>query len=248
MKNTNTKLATVGALAASLLFTSCDSDNNNNTTPDAATIPVTISMQAVGPVGFAPAFFVTHDGSYDFFDTGSAASAELEPMAEIGDVTDILSTVPTGFYSTSVTGESRPPIAPGETFSVGTLMVSQENRYFTYGSMILPTSDTFVGNNNPTQFDLYQLLEASPTGTVTITVNRLYDAGTEVNDFLTSPGGPLVGAPVGVATDGVDENSIITLSEPDFYNNYLNAGDFDVSTINPNGVDVAIITISRTDQ
>ncbi len=243
---TLSKSLTIGSLAAASLFSaSCDSDNNNVSTTDAeaAAIPITITMQANGPVAFAPSFFVTHDGSFDFFDTGSVASAALEPMAELGDVSDIVASVSTDSYSTFTSG----PIAPGSATTTVTLMVSEENRYFTYGSMVLPTSDTFIGNNSPTAFDLYQLLEDSADGTVTIDVSRLYDAGTEVNDFLTSPGGPLVGAPTGVDTDGVDENASITLSEPDFYNEYLNAGDFDVSTINPEGANVATITITRTD-
>ena len=97
------------------------------------------------------------------------------------------------------------------------------------------------------------MLEDSPDGTVTIEVTELYDAGTEINDFLTSEGNDDVddledgGLPDG-GGPGVDENGVITLHTPTFYNEYLNPGDFDVSTLNPNGAVVARITITIEEQ
>lgn len=224
------------ASASSLFIVSCDNDdsvsNNTNTERE-----VQITFTANGPLAFAPLLFVAHDGSYDSFDTGSTASSALEPMAEVGDISSLTNEVPTSAVSVSSDGVT----AVGSTFTV-TMTISEANSYFSYVGMILPSSDTFIGNNDPLSIDLSSLLNNDTP--IVINVNRLYDAGTEVNDFLTSPGGPLVGAPEGVATDGVDENGNITLSEPNFYDDYLNAGTFDVSAINPNGADVAQITIT----
>lgn len=241
MKNKLTKITTVGALIiSSLALNSCDSDNNSLELPIGPT-DVTITYSVTGPVAFAPVFFAAHQGDFDFFDTGSAASAELEEMAELGSPAEIIATLrPT---DNSVTTGA--PLAPGDEITLD-LTIDEGNRFFSYGGMVLPSSDTFVGNNNPVQYDILEMLANSSTGSVTIDVTRLYDAGTEVNDFLTSPGGALVGAPVGNAEEGVEENGVITLSSGDFYNEYLNAGDFDVSTINPNGQVVGQITITRS--
>ena len=124
-----------------------------------------------------------------------------------------------------------------------------ENRFLGYFAQVLPSNDTFIGNDNPLELDLYQALLDSPDGTVTIEVTDLYDAGTEVNDFLTSNGNELIaGLPAGDPEAGEDENGVITLHTPTFYNEYLNPGDFDVSTINPNGAVVARITFTIAEQ
>ena len=97
------------------------------------------------------------------------------------------------------------------------------------------------------------MLEDSPDGTVTIEITELYDAGTEINDFLTSDGNndiddPEDELPEGDPEAGEDENGVITLHTPTFYNEYLNPGDFDVSTINPEGAVVARITFTIAEQ
>ena len=96
------------------------------------------------------------------------------------------------------------------------------------------------------------MLEDSPDGTVTIEITELYDAGTEINDFLTSNGNNDIDDPENELPDGaepgVDENGVITLHTPTFYNEYLNPGDFDVSTINPEGTVVARITFTIAEQ
>ncbi|MDB4572659.1 hypothetical protein N9Z92_02005, partial [Akkermansiaceae bacterium] len=42
-----------------------------------------ITVEAPSNVGLAPALLSFHDGSNDFFDTGSTASAGLEALAEV---------------------------------------------------------------------------------------------------------------------------------------------------------------------
>lgn len=239
MKLTKNTLLLGSVIAASTLLVSCDDDDNNsNDTTQTNERRVQVTFQGTGPLAFAPLLFAAHDGSFDFFDTGSAATDATELMAELGDVSGLQDTVPDSASSAATAA----PTPVDGTFTV-TLTVSDVNRFFTYAGMVLPSSDTFIGNNNPLQFDLVNLLDQANGDPVVINVDRMYDAGTEVNNFLTAPGGPLVGAPAGVPTDGVDENSVITLATPNHFDDYLGAGAFDVTTINPNGGELARITI-----
>lgn len=238
MKIIKNTLLLGSVISASSLLISCDGSSGGGDDTGVQQRQVQVTFQATGPLAFAPMLFATHDGSFDFFDTGSTATAETELMAELGDVTDLLDTVPDSASSATTSA----PTPVGGQFTV-TLTLDEVNRFFTYSGMVLPSSDTFVGNNNPVQFDLVSLLAGSNGEPVTISVDRMYDAGTEVNNFLTSPGGPLVGAPAGVPTDGVDENTVITLATPNHFDDYLGSGAFDVTAINPNGAELARITI-----
>jgi len=230
------------AILTSLFIASCDSgSDSNNSTP----IPLDVSIEASGSIGFSQAAFILHNGSFDFFDTGNVASDELIQLAEDGN------DVPLIVLATSSTNRARTGVitAPRETSETSIITASQENRYLSYYSQAVPSSDTFIGNDNPIEFDLYQMILDSPDGTVTIEVTDLYDAGTEVNDFLTSNGNEFIaGLPEGDPEAGEDENGVITLHTPTFYDEYLNPGDFDVSTLNPGGTVVARITFTRREE
>lgn len=59
--------------------------------------------------------------------------------------------------------------------------------------MVLTSSDFFIGNGDPLAVDLSELL-SGVVSTLSFDVFRVYDAGTEVNDFSTSPAATLFGA------------------------------------------------------
>ena len=234
------KIVLSSVVLSSLMLVSCDNDDNNNAAVTPASTNVQIRFDAVGPNGFAPVLFATHTGDFDFFDTGSAATAQLEPMAELGDVSQIAGLLKSTDNSVQTTG----PLAPGGNATL-TLTVDAANRYFSYAGMLLPSSDAFVGNNNPISIDLQTLIANSNGNPIVIEVNRVYDAGTEVNDFLTAPGGGLVGAPAGVATAGVTEGANITLISPTHFAGYANQGTFNGSSLDSAaGASVGRITIT----
>ena len=216
------------------------------------TVPVTshaatmirVEFEAVGPVAFAPALVAAHDGTFDFFDTGSAASANLEVLAELGDVSGVQGDLPGTANSIVLTGSGGPPIPVGAT-STGILSVDDGNGFLSVASMLLPSSDYFIGNNVGNSLDISSLLNAANGTSLTFNFDRVYDAGTEVNDFLTSPGGPLVGAPAGTATDGVAEGGVITLvSGPDPFGSFANAGSFDTTGIDFTSGNVATVRLT----
>lgn len=188
------------ALAAGMLLLSA--------TAQAEQFRVTFeNLQPTGGFSLTPAWVGFHDGTFDVFDTGSAASSDLEALAELGNTAPLSSTfnaTTTGVDATLTAGA--PPIfQPGESASA-VINAGAANNYFSYASMIIPSNDTFIGNGNPMAFDVSGLANGQ---SLTIDVTRFYDAGTEENDPLD--GGAFVD---GVdATQGTAEGGVITLDD-----------------------------------
>jgi len=143
---------------------------------------------APGGVFMAPIWAGIHDGSFDIYNQGQAASAALESLAEDGDSSllsaDFASTAPGGTDGVIIGADGvAGPIDSGETAST-TLTVNNEssNRYFSYAGMLIPSNDAFVGNDDAQGI---QLFDASGNflGAKEFTVKGtdVKDAGTEVN-------------------------------------------------------------------
>jgi len=163
-----------------------------------------------------PAWVGFHDGSFDTFTTGEAATQGLERLAEDGN-TAVLTTEfnnSAAGMGGGVTGTIAGAVGPGgmssDIFDVNT---DGSNNYFSYASMLLPSSDFFIGNGAPASHDLSGLL-ANVGSSITFDVFRVYDAGTEVNDFGTAPTPPntargIAGGQTG-PDQGVDEGGFVT--------------------------------------
>jgi hypothetical protein len=207
-----------------------------------------------GGVSLTPVWVGFHDGSFDSYNGGEASSAALRSLAEDGDTAPIstaFSSTPGGVDG-AVFGDNPPLIQPGTSGqAMFTIDNGSSNRYFSYASMVLASSDYFIANGNPLAHDISSLLNGSASEISFFiglpgTVN---DAGTEVNDFETSAGNGLFpDLPAGqtAAGQGADENGVIT-NVDDPYTHFLNPpAGFDLSALDfnsyPNGI--AKITVS----
>lgn len=192
-----------GLLAAALM----------GSTADAATVEVTVENIGGGTFN-TPLFVGFHDGSFDFFDVGSTASTGIEALAEDGNNSPIIDqltlagTTPTGFIGGNVFGPDIPPFRAGESSSATFEVDLMSNASLSVGTMVLPTNDWFLGTTNGGTIDLSNL----DNGPITFDLNRIYDAGTEVNDFNTSAANGLFGLGGGQngPNQGVDENDLIS--------------------------------------
>ena len=218
-------------------------------TASAVSLKISITNNSgVGGLTLTPLYTAFHDGTFDTFDTGSAASAGIEALAEDGNFMPIrdarmashpssqgaVITAPQGFAGA-------PLIEPGETGFV-VVDVDSKNQFFSYLSMILPSNDQFIGNGNATA---HQIFDASGNflgnQTINITGLNAYDAGTEVNDGLGSPfaqtGPGAASDEGGVVTlaSGIDNFAGITLPNGQVLDlgaiNYAGNGNFDLATI-----------------
>ena len=136
--------------------------------------------------GFAPLAGVFHDGSYSAFTPGEDASLGLESLAEIGNPSEFLSEVPSGFDFGNTDGQIGGTNRPlSRAFIVP---VSDGNGNFSFAAMFLPSNDWFVSNPGGGSLDISALLNA-PAGTqIVIDLDTIYDAGTESEDFTRGGG------------------------------------------------------------
>ena len=127
---------------------------------------------------FTPLLVAAHTGSDHLFQTGVAASAHLQAMAEGGDIAG-LSADMTAINADKIENPAAGLLAPGATTSLN-LSNAAGNDHLSFTAMLLPTNDGFVGIDS--------LPIPTAAGTYTYRVNG-YDAGTEANDEIINGGG-----------------------------------------------------------
>ena len=206
-------------------------------------------------VYITPVWVGFHDGSFDSYNGGLSSQPGLESIAEDGNPAQISADFGNGLtyidnsgggavsatVASGQDGSERQqatigggPIGPGGTVVSDRFSLNDSiNRYFSYASMVLPSSDYFLANGDPLAHDL-QPLYGAPFGTtisfdIGVSVN---DAGTEINDFDTSAGNGLFpGLPAGQSgpNEGADEGGVVTNVAAPFANFLNRPVDFDTN-------------------
>ena len=177
----------------------------------ASALEVTVTIENLAPVDatwLTPVWVGFHDGSFDIYNSGEAASAALESLAEDGDSTALAASF-TGSAQGVLFGPGG-PIAPGEiaSFTIDIDPNDPMSSYFSYAAMVLPSNDAFIANGNPLA---HQVFDAQGNFTAVdffIGGAQVLDAGTEVNDEL-----PMNTAFFGQAAPntGVSEGGVVGL-------------------------------------
>ena len=169
-----------------------------------------------------PVWIGFHDGTFELFDLASPAATyfpvtnALERLAEDG----VFAGVATDFRSqalgnaegalSGVLGPETGPIAPGETvvrvFEVDP--ASAESRYFSYASMVIPSNDAFLANDDALAHEIFDAGGNFVATDFVVLGTQVLDAGTEENDEL-----PANTAFFGQTTPntGTTENGNVTL-------------------------------------
>ena len=193
-------------------------------------IRVSITNEAQSDFFLTPLWFGFQEGSFDLFDAGSAASQSLEDLAEEGIVGGLM----TDFANAPVPGHVQgvaanpagfpgaPVIDPGETADgFATPINTAAYQYFSFASMLIPTNDTFIGNDDPFAYKVFDdagnINDASGTFTIQIFGSDIWDAGTEVNDGLGaafSTAGGVATDELGTVTAGSDLSNFLGLTTP----------------------------------
>jgi hypothetical protein len=156
---------------------------------DAGAQQITVEFtneQPAGGFSTSPMWFGVHNGSFDFFNAGAAANMATEQMAELGmgdGLTAALGSA--GVAGMVMTDPPVPQFTPGESGSTTmTIANAATNRWFSFASMVVPSNDFFIGNDNPIAYELFDSSGAF-RGPLTIQVFGMdaWEAGTEVNDI-----------------------------------------------------------------
>ncbi|MGF7171961.1 hypothetical protein FHS91_003664 [Sphingobium xanthum] len=152
---------------------------------NAQNVKLTVKVENLAPtnsVSFAPLHFGIHNGTFDAFNSGSVGGAAIISIAEGGSGSAWLpafaSADPTAVIST-IGGA----LTPGASHMSSPLLVdSTINRYFTFASMVIPSNDLFIGNDNPAMFQIFDMAGNLLINQITLTANRIWDANSEVAD------------------------------------------------------------------
>ncbi len=135
---------------------------------------------------FTPLLTSAHTSDNKMFMSGEAATAELQMMAEGGDISGLASML-TNADANNNENPAAGLLAPGMSTTY-TLTNDSGNTHLSMVTMILPSNDGFVG------LDRWEI--PTEAGTYTINLNA-YDAGTEANNELRGSGAPgMPGMPV----------------------------------------------------
>ena len=184
MFNFRIYLTTVAVLSSGLIMTS--------KAIAATTVRVTVeNLSPTNGTFVTPVWVGFHNGGFDLYNRGEAASVALERLAEDGNVTPIsnaFSASGAGTVQGSVRGGSIPQIAPKEISSaIFTLdETAASSRYFSYASMVVPSNDAFFANDNPLEHEIFDA-KGNFIGADFIELGSdILDAGTEVNDEIPS--------------------------------------------------------------
>lgn len=146
-------------------------------TASAQSITVEITNLNQG-IFFTPLLVSAHDADTHLFQTGVAASTDLQAMAEGGNLDGLVSSLDLA-GSVSEVNPALGLLTPGASITTPVIDTGIYS-YLTIVAMLLPTNDGFVG------LDGWQIPQLP--GTYTIMLNA-YDAGTEVNDEIINGGG-----------------------------------------------------------
>lgn len=165
--------------------------------PASADLSVQVTVENLasdaGGTFFTPMWLGFHSGDFDTFNAGSAATPQLQAVAEGGDTSGLNTLFGSagGRMSTTLVAPGGPGpgiYAPGSSAVTVLTLNEVNNRYFSYASMLVPSNDAFIGNDAP---DAIELFDGSGTfnGSATFTIfgADVWDAGTEQNDTMGAP-------------------------------------------------------------
>jgi PEP-CTERM motif len=190
--------------ATAALFALCAS-------AQAAVVDVTVKVQNLAPVNsvsFAPLHVGFNNGSFDAFNLGGAATAPIISVAE-GGAGGAWQTAFAAADPNATRGTIGGLLLPGTSSSLTLRVDTALNPFFTFGAMVVPSNDLFIGNDSPTEYRLFDATGNLTRAAIGIKATEIWDAGSEVFD-------PAAAAFVGNNDLRRDQNSVVALNFAEF--------------------------------
>ena len=150
----------------------------------AALVRVDVTVENLAPansVRFAPLRVGFNSGVFDAFDLGKAATAPIVSIAEGGSGSAWFPAFAAADPGATL-GTAADALLPGQSDSSSFVVDTSANPYFTYASMVVPSNDFFVGNDDPKQYRLFDDTGNLLIGSITQRSRDLWDAGSEIHD------------------------------------------------------------------
>lgn len=185
----------------------------------AGQVELRVTVENLAPtnsVAFAGLRFGFGNGTFDAFNAGqsafllgqpSIATAPIVSIAEGGTASTwfpaFAAAEPNAQFG-SVLRNGPGALRPGETSSGVFMVDSSVNRYFTFGAMVVPSNDHFIGNDDPMAYQLFDAMGNLAITSISQFGRDIWDAGSEATDPANAAF--LMG---GVNPNRVDENGVV---------------------------------------
>jgi hypothetical protein len=176
-------------------------------------VQLLVTVQNLAPtnsISFAPLRVGFHAGTFDSFNNGMAATAPIISIAEGGSGSDwfpaFAAAEPQATLGTVVSMPAG-PLLPGATASAMFTVDPAVNRFFSFGAMVVPSNDHFIGNDNPMQYMLFDSSGQLAISTISQFGRDIWDAGSETDDPANAAF--LVG---GVNSQRVAQNGVVNFN------------------------------------
>lgn len=182
---------------------------------DAAKVRVTITNLApAGGTYLTPFWVAFHNGSFDTYNRGEAVSPAFERLAEDGNTgplsmtfSGVVGPIPgNGQDATIVEPDGFPgmPVFDPGNSSTQVFDVSPTSEgFFSFASMVIPSNDAFIGNDNPQAYSVFDSEGRVKTLDIIVNGNQVLDAGSEQNTELDAAFLNQMAADAGMAENGV---------------------------------------------
>jgi hypothetical protein len=155
-------------------------------------VQVRITVQNMAPansISFAPLHVGFNGGAFDSFNAGQAAGAGITTIAEGGSGSAwfpaFTAADPAATLGTVLPNPAG-PLLPGSTATAVFTVDPSINRYFTFGSMVVPSNDYFIGNDSPTAHALFDLAGNLAITSISQFGRDIWDNGSETTDPLNA--------------------------------------------------------------
>ncbi|MFN9969867.1 MAG: spondin domain-containing protein, partial [Phycisphaerae bacterium] len=116
------------------------------------------NLAPTNSISFAPLRVGFHSGVYDAFNSGQAAGNLIISIAEGGSGSawfPAFAAADPGATLGTVLPNPAGPLLPGMSGSQVFTVDPAANRFFTFGAMVVPSNDYFIGNDSATQYMLF---------------------------------------------------------------------------------------------
>jgi hypothetical protein len=151
-------------------------------------VNVTVTIENLAPtnsVSFAPLRLGFHNGTFDSFNNGQVATAPIISIAEGGSGNAWFPAFQAA-EPNAVLGSVGGALLPGATASNTFLVNTAVNPFFTFGTMVIPSNDLFLGNDSPTRFRLFDTTGNLTTSSILQRGRDIWNAGSEAADPLNA--------------------------------------------------------------
>ncbi len=161
-------------------------------TAHGAPVELRVTVRNLAPansISFAPLRVGFGNGTFDSFNAGEAATAPIISIAEGGSGSDwfpAFAAAEPGATLGTVVGMPAGPLLPGASASTTFTVDPAMNRYFTFASMAVPSNDYFIGNDSPTQYELFDAMGQLNLTSIAQSASDIWDAGSEADSIANA--------------------------------------------------------------